>query len=58
MGSGGGPVVLGTSLKAKKVAVSIPDNVVGVFHKINPFRWPVATWSNLLLTKFSYKNIS
>jgi hypothetical protein len=43
---------------AAKVAVSISDGVIGIFHRHNPFGRTMALGSTQPLTKLSTRNIS
>ena len=58
MGARGGAVGWGTALQAGKVAGSIPDGVIGIFHCHNPSGCTMALGLTQPLTEMSTMNIS
>jgi hypothetical protein len=57
-GARGGAVGLGTTLQARKVAGSIPDGIIGIFHLRNPSGRTMALGLTQPLTEMSTRNIS
>ena len=57
-GARGGAVGWGTALQSRKVAGSIPDGAIGIFHWHNPSGRTMALGSTQPLTEMSTRNIS
>jgi hypothetical protein len=43
---------------SQKVVGSIPDGVIGIFHRLNPSGHTIALWSTLFLTEMSTRAVS
>jgi hypothetical protein len=58
VGARGGAVGRGTALRARKIAVSIPYGIIGLFHELDPSGRTMFLGLSQPLTKMGTRNIS